>query len=394
MSKVMTMTLPPTPLTMKTHPRPPPPNSTNTATTPATNPSTPTRPRPTTATAKGRPRSRSTAPCCPYCGNSLPFLSVSDPHTALLEAQKQIADLEAQVHLLNKKATAAVDRWADYEDELSRLRAASMSSAAPTNTTTMTTTSSSSAARPLSSSMGGLGIMNNPVPQSARNSRPSTAVTEAPSPRGSGFFGGAVAQAASSRISQLLSPRKSTPNLAANNNNHNNHNSQQQQSAAAAAAGVTRNSFMASSYLFSSAAAAMAANNSNNNNNNPLSSASLHPHPLPLPTPSADDLLEALTREQSLRQAAEGRLNETSREVEELSVTLFEQANEMVASERRARAQLEERVGVLERREDEKRGRLERLEGSVARIERISRILGEDEDVEESGVGGGLAPPR
>lgn len=355
MSKVMTMTLPPTPLTMKTHP----PNSTTTNTaTPATNPSTPTRPRSTTTTAKGRPRSRSTSPCCPHCGNSLPFLSVSDPHTALLEAQKQIADLEAQVHLLNKKATAAVDRWADYEDELSRLRAASMSSAAPTATTT---TTSSSAARPLSSSMNGLGIMNQGVSY-ARNSRPSTAVTEAPSPRGSGFFGGAVAQAASSRISQLLSPRKSTPNLAANNNSHNS-----QQSAAAAAA-VTRGSFMASSALFSSAAAA-AANNT-----------SLHPHPLPSPTPSADDLMEALTREQSLRQAAEGRLNETSREVEELSVTLFEQANEMVASERRARAQLEERVGVLERREDEKRGRLERLEGSVARIERIERILGEEDE--------------
>ncbi|KAK8136900.1 ribosomal protein L32 [Apiospora sp. TS-2023a] len=320
MSKVMTMTLPPTPLTMKTHP----PSSTaiNTTTntgTPTTNPSTPTRPRSTTTTAKGRPRSRSTSPCCPHCGNSLPFLSVSDPHTALLEAQKQIADLEAQVHLLNKKATAAVDRWADYEDELSRLRAASMSSAAPTTTTT---SSSFTAARPLSSSMGGL------------------------------------AQAASSRISQLLSPRKSTPNLAAKHNS-------QQQSAAAAAAAVTRGSFMASSALFSQAAAAQAANNNR---------ASLHPHPLPSPTPSADDLMEALTREQSLRQAAEGRLNETSREVEELSVTLFEQANEMVASERRARAQLEER-------------------GSVARIERISRILGE-EDVEEvsRGVGGGLAP--
>ncbi|KAK8034989.1 hypothetical protein PG993_009984 [Apiospora rasikravindrae] len=344
---------------MKTHP-----NSTTTTTATSTNPSTPTRPRSTTTT-KGRPRSRSTSPCCPHCGNSLPFLSVSDPHTALLEAQKQIADLEAQVHLLNKKATAAVDRWADYEDELSRLRAASMSSNAPTVTT------SSSAARPLSSgppSMNGLGIMMNPGSATNRNSRPSTAVTEAPSPRGSGFFGGSVAQAASSRISQLLSPRKSTPNLANNNHATNNANAQQ-------AAAVTRASFMTSS-----------ATNSN--------SSSLHPHPLPSPTPSADDLVEALAREQSLRQAAEGRLNETSREVEELSVTLFEQANEMVASERRARAQLEERVGVLERREDEKRGRLERLEGSVARIERISRILGEDDEEGHGGGSGRLAPPR
>src|SRR6185436_727845 len=61
-------------------------------------------------------------------------------------------------------------------------------------------------------------------------------------------------------------------------------------------------------------------------------------------TPSRSDLLSALSREQSLRREAEGKLTATSREVEELSVTLFEQANEMVASERRARARLEERV--------------------------------------------------
>ena len=36
--------------------------------------------------------------------------------------------------------------------------------------------------------------------------------------------------------------------------------------------------------------------------------------------------MEALSREQALRMEAEGRLNETSKEVEELSVTLFEQA--------------------------------------------------------------------
>ena len=74
---------------------------------------------------------------------------------------------------------------------------------------------------------------------------------------------------------------------------------------------------------------------------------------------------------------AEGRLNETSKEVEELSVTLFEQANEMVASERRARAKLEERVEMLERREGEKRKRLERLEGAMVRIERVRGLLGD-----------------
>jgi uncharacterized protein (DUF983 family) len=38
--------------------------------------------------------------CCPNCGTGLPF---SDA----LEAQKQIEDLQAQVRLLNQKATAA-----------------------------------------------------------------------------------------------------------------------------------------------------------------------------------------------------------------------------------------------------------------------------------------------
>ncbi|KAG5921620.1 hypothetical protein E4U42_005778, partial [Claviceps africana] len=72
---------------------------------------------------------------------------------------------------------------------------------------------------------------------------------------------------------------------------------------------------------------------------------------------------------------AEGRLSATSKEVEELSVCLFEQANEMVAGERRARARLEERVGELERRDREKRNRLERLEGAMGRIEKARSLL-------------------
>lgn len=62
--------------------------------------------------------------------------------------------------------------------------------------------------------------------------------------------------------------------------------------------------------------------------------------------------------------------------MEELSVSLFEQANEMVATERRARAKLEERVGILERRDAEKRKRLERLEGAMERIDRVRALLG------------------
>lgn len=97
--------------------------------------------------------------------------------------------------------------------------------------------------------------------------------------------------------------------------------------------------------------------------------------PVPPNTPSATDLAAALTREQALRQAADRKLDEASGELEDLTAQLFQQANEMVATERKARAKLEERVAVLESRDGEKRKRLERLEGAVARIERVRGLL-------------------
>lgn len=48
----------------------------------------------------------------------------------------------------------------------------------------------------------------------------------------------------------------------------------------------------------------------------------------------------------------------------------------MVAVERKARSKLEERVRVLEGRDEGKRGRLEALEGRMARIERVRGLLG------------------
>jgi hypothetical protein len=47
----------------------------------------------------------------------------------------------------------------------------------------------------------------------------------------------------------------------------------------------------------------------------------------------------------------------------------------MVAEERKARAKLEERVAVLERRDVEKRTRLERLEKAMARVERLRALV-------------------
>jgi DNA repair exonuclease SbcCD ATPase subunit len=97
--------------------------------------------------------------------------------------------------------------------------------------------------------------------------------------------------------------------------------------------------------------------------------------PQPPPTPTERDLAAALSREQTLRQQAEGKLDEASGELEELSAQLFQQANEMVATERKARAKLEERVAVLERRDVDKRKRLDRLEGAMGRIERVRGLL-------------------
>lgn len=85
--------------------------------------------------------------------------------------------------------------------------------------------------------------------------------------------------------------------------------------------------------------------------------------------------MAALEKEQGLRQAAERKLDEGSGELEELSTQLFQQANEMVANERRARAKLEARVEVLEKRDVEKRKRLERLESAMSRIERVRGLL-------------------
>ncbi|KAJ5782533.1 hypothetical protein N7457_004307 [Penicillium paradoxum] len=93
------------------------------------------------------------------------------------------------------------------------------------------------------------------------------------------------------------------------------------------------------------------------------------------PASHTSELQEALMREKALRKAAETQLSQASTELEELTVQLFSQANEMVAEERKARAKLEERVAVLERRDLEKRSRLEKLEKAMARVERVRTLV-------------------
>lgn len=209
--------------------------------------------------------------CCPACG----FASTDD----VLSARQKIAELESIITDLNAKASDAIRRCAKYDEEIHNLRAQHR-------------------------------------PTTPQGSQEPASSSQSPT----------LLQQSTSRLSSLLYPRKSTPNLRAD---------------------------------------VLQRQNS-----------------LPLPNPplspgaaSTEDLIEALTREQTLRKAAEGRLSATSKEVEELSASLFEQANEMVATERRARAKLEERVEELEKRDVEKRRRLERLEAAMARIERVRNLL-------------------
>ncbi|MCJ1391582.1 hypothetical protein MMC18_004446 [Xylographa bjoerkii] len=121
--------------------------------------------------------------------------------------------------------------------------------------------------------------------------------------------------------------------------------------------------------------------------NQPPNSASYpyqYPHTAGLPsTETETELLTALTREQTLRLAAESAVTQTNEEIEELTGQLFQQANEMVATERKARAKLEERVLVLEKRDGEKQKRLELLEMRLGRIERVRGLLREREKEKE-----------
>lgn len=111
------------------------------------------------------------------------------------------------------------------------------------------------------------------------------------------------------------------------------------------------------------------------------------------PDVSIPELTARLAQEQSARQSAENKLAQTNTELEELSVSLFQQANTMVAEERRARAaseqkaadrskaledkvrRLEGKISRLEAREIEKNKRLDRLEAAMKRVQRVKGLL-------------------
>lgn len=302
------------------------------------------------------PRPRlSTIPCCPNCGTDLSLTFAGSPDgaqppndttIALRAAQKEIDEMQSQIRLLNAKATAAVDRWADYEDELTKLR------------------------RELDASKKRDSAAAQATPSTPRINTPASPSSKSTASPGAGVS--SFATAATNRISALLS-RKSTPNLKAQQPGHQSSHSTSQLLPTPPPSGGQRghqSSYSTSSLLppRSPSPLSLSLSSGRTLSYDPAADG---------PPPSTDDLLDALTREQQMRVEAERQLDASSKEVEELSVTLFTQANEMVATERREKARLEERVGELERREGEKKRRLERLESAVGRIERVRDLLGE-----------------
>jgi len=112
--------------------------------------------------------------------------------------------------------------------------------------------------------------------------------------------------------------------------------------------------------------------------------------PSSTPTPRERELESLLAQSQAQRLAAENKVDNMSAEIEELTGSLFSQANEMVADERREGARLRERIRFLEERDAkfamkvqrieerdrERKKRLERLERAMATIESAKRLLG------------------
>ncbi|KAK9319323.1 hypothetical protein V1517DRAFT_51993 [Lipomyces orientalis] len=95
----------------------------------------------------------------------------------------------------------------------------------------------------------------------------------------------------------------------------------------------------------------------------------------------------SIRNEKRLREVAELKFKQVTQEVEDLSQSLFEQANEMVAAERRERAKAEEKIRDAKAREEKLLERLSTLEDAFSRIMRLRKEL-TDETVVVQAAGG------
>ncbi|KAI4197452.1 MAG: hypothetical protein LQ350_005891 [Teloschistes chrysophthalmus] len=282
---------------------------------------------------------------CPSCGADINNIL----QTLAQSFQCRISELETQVRILTGKATAAVDKLADYEDQLHQLKSTSQGpqrSPLPDPPTTPT---------------------HSREPPSRANS--STPVQTHRSPL-------------QTRLANFLpsARRSATPPSSAPPTQLTHSQSVRQ--------GPTQ------------PPAHPASSSSGGGGHH-------HTASNPLPTDSsALDLTSALANEHALRVAAESHLSASQAEIEELSTQLFSEANEMVAVERRnlaslqaKHAQLEEeargwerqvkereeretrlreRLKVLEGRDGEKRFKWEELERRVGRVERVKALLADE----------------
>lgn len=99
---------------------------------------------------------------------------------------------------------------------------------------------------------------------------------------------------------------------------------------------------------------------------------------LPTLPPAKGDYAEleaALARETHLREEAEKKAAVVEGEIEELSATLFEQANEMVSTERKEKAALLDRIAILEQKDKERAKRLDRIVDAMKRLDRVKSLL-------------------
>ncbi|KAK9244010.1 hypothetical protein V1506DRAFT_477341 [Lipomyces tetrasporus] len=97
------------------------------------------------------------------------------------------------------------------------------------------------------------------------------------------------------------------------------------------------------------------------------------------PTASNEQIISnlqlSIQTEKRLREVAELKFKQVTQEVEDLSQSLFEQANEMVAAERRERAKAEEKIRDAKAREEKLLERLSTLEDAFSRIMRLRKEL-------------------
>ena len=262
---------------------------------------------------------------CPQCGYHLS--TTSDLTSEAAEATRRICDLEAQVRLLNSKAAAAVDRLADYEDEISYLRDASARS---------------------HQQQGQVGSppLEGPRPVIA-HSTPGLTPPQPHQPSRLASF------------SAFLPGRKKELGTSGG----------QQPPLTPATVTFPQNTAAYNSKILSPPRSPFfSIGGGSNHSARALPSESQS-------TVTLVSLQSSLEEERTLRLRAESSLSQTQTEVEELTAQLFGQANEMVKSERKARAKLEERVKVLEQRDVEKRKRLEKLEKQMQRIERVRGMI-------------------